>query len=564
MKELISILRSGIALSKLVDPRAYLVFVPMLILTSTLSNARWDDPVGLAIWFGANVIAMGITFVLLLAIKSQLEKLDTPIHAGLVTIFATGFAIGFIKTVFTLLPAQIMLGQEISALEISLRSLLVAPLALTLVPVVVWITVARERYLANRDAVIALRIADAGNSSEQGGATVRVQQELVAKIADEITRVRNKLFGTESFAPLVEQAKELRNLAEYTVRPISHQIWSEQSKRVNDFSLRQLAILGIRSTPFAPLIFVLIITPGLLFWSYGYLGPESITAKALPALALTFVVQFAVSKWQSSHLGGWLRFVLGLGLPALLSTLAIYYDIIGIDPVMVFTLFLTLIFWFFSTGILIAILRAGIRARTDLDQELTEIFGEGSLEAASLTSLSRFESRRIAQALHSNVQNKLLSAAMRLEGEDALSRDELDAQLSLLESTVREMGTLTPQSKARSIGESIELVKSDWQGFLDVSATGDLDSIPALGNEIIQQVLTEAIGNAKRHGGASVVKIQVAKEENGLRLEISDNGNQEKKGTAGMGFVFFSSISIDRFSFVPSDDGSTLRLLLKA
>jgi hypothetical protein len=31
VKELINILRSGIALTKLVDPRAYLVFVPMLI-----------------------------------------------------------------------------------------------------------------------------------------------------------------------------------------------------------------------------------------------------------------------------------------------------------------------------------------------------------------------------------------------------------------------------------------------------------------------------------------------------------------------------------------------------
>lgn len=564
MKELINILRSGIALTKLVDPRAYLVFVPMLILTSTLSNARWDDPVGLGIWFSANLVAMAITFLLLSVAKQQLEKLDTPIHAGALTIFATGFAIGFVKTVFTLVPAQIMLGQNLNALDILLRSLFVAPLALTLVPVVVWISVARERYLANRDAVIALRIANAGNSSDQGGATVRVQQELVAKIADEITRVRNKLFGAESFAPLVEQARELRNLADYTVRPISHQIWSEQSKRVNDFSLRQLAILGIKSTPFAPLIFVLIIAPGLLFWAYGYLGPESIATKAIPALALIFLAQFAVSKWESNHFGGWLRFAVGLGLPALFGTLAIYHDIIRVDPVMVLTLFLTLAFWFISTGILIAILRAGIRARSDLDRELTQIFGEGSLESASLTSLSRFESRRIAQALHSNVQNKLLSAAMRLEGEDALSRDELDAQLSLLESTVREIGTAAPASSAKSIGESIEIVKSDWQGFLEISAAGDLDSIPSLGNEIIQQLLTEAIGNAKRHGGANQVRIGVTKEDSGLRLEISDNGKQEKKGTAGMGFALFSSISIERFSFVASDEGSTLSLLLRA
>ncbi|HEY7854615.1 MAG TPA: hypothetical protein VIB80_05835, partial [Aquiluna sp.] len=160
MRELVSILRSGIALSKLVDPRAYLVFVPLLILTSTLSNARWDDPVGLAIWFSANAIAMALCFALLAALKKAVGKLQRPPYVKLGGILATGFLLGFSKTLFTLLFAEIMLTQSVDLIDIIRRSALVAPLALTLVCVVVWIAVARERYLANRDAVIAARIAD--------------------------------------------------------------------------------------------------------------------------------------------------------------------------------------------------------------------------------------------------------------------------------------------------------------------------------------------------------------------------------------------------------------------
>ena len=562
MRELFSILRSGISLSKLIDPRAYLVFVPLLILTSTLSNARWDDPVGLAIWFSANTIALSLGFALLAALKKAVGKLQRPPHVKLAGILATGFLLGFSKTIFTLLFAEIMLTQSVDLVDIIRRSALVAPVALSLVCVVVWIAVARERYLANRDAVIAARIADATSTDQQGGATARFQQELTAKIADEITNVRERLFGGGSISTLVDQARELRDLAEYTVRPISHQIWSEQSKRVNDFSLRQLAQLGVRSTPFAPLIFTLIIAPGLLYWVTSSLGFEAVLTKGLPALAATLVVQWAFSAWGSGSSKGWVRFSLGLGLPAIASTLLIYFDSISQDPITVLNLFLTLFVWYFSTGLLIAIFRAGIRARADLNQELAQVFGPGSLESASLTSLSRFESRRIAQALHSNVQNKLLSAAMRLEGEQSLSRDELDAQLSLLESMVRELGTLEPLGQSRSIGESIELVRADWKGFLEVLASGDLDIKPALGNEIIQQILTEAIGNAKRHGKANSVAISVTQEPEGLKLEIVDDGIGTKKSTAGMGFGLFRSISPDQFSFESEASGSKLTLLL--
>jgi len=560
VSEFRGIFSSGVSLTSLLDSRNYLIFVPTILLTSVLSNARMDDPGALLVWTISNLIALTIVFLLLEAGHRIARVLDRPVRV--IGISLVGLALGILKTSMTLIALVSLGGSSLSISEIATRSLATAPLGLTLSFLVALIGVATDDYLAKREVLIGKRVAERSKGESDSSISNRLRSEMLEKIALEIATIRNRRVSEKNIGSLVKHAQELRDLAEQTVRPISHKIWDEQSRKINDYSIRQLLSLGVRSTPFSPAIFTLLVAPGLISWVVSYFGASQLFEKAILPLLTIFIAQLFASKLQVRNTAlAILRFSLGVLLPAAISALLIHYSIIQSSALIVLTLFLTLAIWFTSNGILIAVFRAGLLARSNLDSELVGSFGKAAMSQISQAAISRFESRRIAQSLHSQVQNRLLTAAFQIESVDGLSPEKLDQQLLELEVLVRNLATPTDQASSEELEAVVMRVREQWLGFVEVILISGGALVPAISGELLEQLISEAVGNARRHGGANLVEIEAMQSPRGIRLIVRDNGTLNT-GSAGLGFGLFEAASNGNFELKSTETGTKLELYL--
>lgn len=563
MNSLAQLRRLSVPLDVVLNPRNYLIFAPTLVITSVLSNVRLDDAPGLTIWFLANVLALAIIYFAMQGLRILLGSSRRQFPVRILSVVLIGVLFGFFKTFLTLLSLSAFPDQTMSVAEALSRSILVAPLGITITPLVALIHVARTQYLANRDELINLRTAELQVADRPGAASARVRAELVSKIADEIQRVRARLQNGEAFSDIAEQARELRSLAELTVRPISQQLWADQARKLNDFSLGQLAKLGILKTPFAPAIFTLLLAPGLAIWIANYFGTADLLPRAIPALALVFMVLWVGSQLPvSSFKAGLFRFTATLSTAAVFAALWLRADTLFTEPFVALVLFITLAIWFFSNGFLIAIFRAGILAQAEIKKQLESALGAGALDVLAAGALSRYESRRVAQALHSKVQNQLLSAAMRLE-ESHTSKVDLEAELTLLEATVRNLSEDSLRVINEALIATIKRVAKQWQGFLAIEVEGDGELVPQTSTELIEHVVTEALSNAKRHGRASEVSFKVTEVNERIVLRIQDNGSFSEQSRPGLGFELFNLVSEHNFHYEGTASGTLLTIPLR-
>ena len=155
--------------------------------------------------------------------------------------------------------------------------------------------------------------------------------------------------------------------------------------------------------------------------------------------------------------------------------------------------------------------------------------------AAARTRLS------LARDVHDSVVQFLAGAAFRVEAimRGSRSGGQVDSDLKelkrlLIEEQVeiRAFVSALRRNRELELAEAVEELKAlaqrleqQWAIDCRIAASNDNASIPIRLQLDLQQLLREAVANAVRHGGASRIDVDVAVEQDQLRLQVRDNGS---------------------------------------
>ncbi len=147
------------------------------------------------------------------------------------------------------------------------------------------------------------------------------------------------------------------------------------------------------------------------------------------------------------------------------------------------------------------------------------------------------ERARVARDLHDEVNQSLTGLLLRLEAARRNAPPELAGELAeirrVANQAMEELLTLARQLRPTSLDDlglsaalAAHATEIDRQTEINTSydADGALGGLPADVQIVVYRVAQEALSNAVRHSGASTIRVHLARNADGIRLTIADDG----------------------------------------
>ncbi|HYH53852.1 MAG TPA: sensor histidine kinase [Solirubrobacterales bacterium] len=146
------------------------------------------------------------------------------------------------------------------------------------------------------------------------------------------------------------------------------------------------------------------------------------------------------------------------------------------------------------------------------------------------------ERARVARDLHDEVNQSLTGLLLRLEAAREAAPPELEDELAetkaLANQAMRELLSLARQLRptalddlglAAAVGGQVEQLE---RGEIDarLSVEGDFSDLGDDAQLVVYRVAQEALSNAARHSGAERVEVRLRRSDDGVTLEVSDDG----------------------------------------
>lgn len=195
-------------------------------------------------------------------------------------------------------------------------------------------------------------------------------------------------------------------------------------------------------------------------------------------------------------------------------------------------------------GLGASVAAAFARDRDRLVLRLQESSRELARVVVRLRQAQWFQNKVLSRALHGPIQAAVTAAALRLDA--AIRSGEVDDRLvgRVREQLIDALGTLgSAEPHLASTSEALTRLRSTWDGLCEVSM-----KLPSGGAEMLARdsllrscvidIVTEAVSNAVRHGGATrtEIEIAVAPADRDVLLLITSDGTRGRaeRGT-GLG-----------------------------
>ncbi len=422
------------------------------------------------------------------------------------------------------------------------------------------IIVASWRDYRDRRSQLAIRQAQLAETADR----------LVADIAERdravVDRVRAELDSVLSGG---DPRTQLREWSREVIRPLSHQLASEievGAPRVVAPERVRASVVVDRATSGAPLLRVptavaaVVIAFIAIALAFGWWLTLSYSALVLASgaalLWLANRLMLRISHWA-------------VALRALVMVVAL--ALIGVavgqlahlflpDRDLTFSIMRGNAILFVAFGVGFALVRA-------VSQELRQTLEELQLADARLTwQVARLrlvqwaQGARFARALHGPVQGTIAVAIEQLRERP---QDQSHILGSLRTSLLQ---TLDGDDIAATWIEGVDRLRRSWEGVCEVEATTRsacaqrLDGDPAC-REMALEIVTEAVSNAVRHGGATQVSATMTCDGDRTTLIVQDNGQGGDAGAPGLGTRVLESCALE-WSRDSVPDGSALRAVL--
>lgn len=526
-----------------IDYPIYGLLALATIFTSVLSWWNSEDETRLLGLVVANVFAVGIASLVILGIDLFLRRMGPDLKISLGVLVLAGAALGGIKGMLTWL-ALFGLGYPVeSGLEFLSRVVVSGISGLIVVPAVALFSSLRFRYTQQREALINEKIASA-NGENYPATLLRFVNEAKERIAK----------SGSSFEPQ-KIVRELREIVNSDLRPLSQQIWRRESVKFPSFKLSQIAKLALRGHVYSiawvvPLWALTTITATARVFSFE----DSLRIQIVRALLLVAGILIAKRIPVKSFAGSLIVYVstmtlvgfLQVGLGSLLSAERDFGDDLGFA--------IANLIWLFQLTMFIGMARAFLELGQKVESEYEKFLDEADLEEMKSVREIALKDRQLAQFLHGHMQTKLNAVAARIEAQS--DQHNLGDDIAQIEQVLNDALVEFGKQQVTDIEDIIRSLERDWGGLVKLTFAISPAQLSQNQLEAVREVMNEGVANAVRHGFASRISVTLGE---GPEITITDDGTGPRDGVPGLGSTYFDSVSKD-WELSATSAGSILRL----
>ena len=563
-------LRADIGGKWFLNRKSLIPLAPFLIVTSVLASSsnqviagqlQEDVVLRYLLLFAANVASIFLCWLYVELASATIfrKRSQNPVNLAAVLVF--GASVGFLKGLTTGAFSYLFGSETNLEIAISNRILSTSLLGLWTLPVVALVAATYFKYQQERESLISerIRLADKPQVANEIPAH---QLALRAFIAQSKAKISSLQVESQSPPDAAATARFLRSLIEEGLRPISHQMWLDEKKARAGFRLRDLTLLALKRNPFPLTLVALSLVIGVLPNNLIYSSFVEAVLRTVVTLLIVLGVFGSLSllnKKMELHpvatffLGNLLAATLGYWWPAV---------VLG-DEVTQNLIFLSFAFllWLLQVSLFASVVTEVVTSRAQVRRELLELKGQADINIDVSRATDRLASRELAQYVHSNIQNQLLSRALSMETEN-LTELELRKQLSEVETLLDNALETREKSNDQSLTVKLNEIVSRWRGFvkMDLGINVDEGLLNQAAESAIVQVVSEAISNSVRHGLARSVSIGIEPnlaDQTLIELTVIDDGLGPRSGPTGLGTELFSAVSGGNWEIKLGESGGT-------
>ena len=356
-------------------------------------------------------------------------------------------------------------------------------------------------------------------------------------------------------------AEKLKEFTDTEVRPLSHKMWVSDVQTRAKFPFLSLVRLALTNNPIPAFLYSV-----LALWlvavnavqRFGLIDGLIYTLVDL----VVFIAVLAIFKKIPVFASGSNAFL----FPAVASTLMVGARTF-IRPEMSLEQFLigwlVLLLWLFTSLVFTGGVVEAIKTQRQVLSELESDLQSGQRLSYLQQEIQNRGSGDLAKFIHGTVQSKLMAFSLRLK--QAVENGDVQQAIETREAAKRLIENPLAEYRPRSnkpIVETFEELKKSWRGLVDVEIS--FESIDASQWQAVEEIVSEGITNAHKHGFARNVHVSIANSENAFHIEITDDGIGPRQSKDGYGLRMIDTQTSGNWSFGPSDDGrgSTLRASL--
>jgi signal transduction histidine kinase len=562
----------------LANRRSLLLVVPFVIAISVLSNstAISDSSMlpssALNRYLGlifANIASIAVCWLYIEIVDRTLfrKKVVTPIKLHWVLLFGAG--LGFLKGYTTGLFSWLVGSESDLALAISSRVMQTTLIGLWTIPLVAIMTATFVRFQNERQILLAESLEQGLQSRDSLMNLDKSSEQLKSYLAQAKAEVSALRDSSEHKTSNQMISQKLRDLVETGLRPISHKIWQENSKASGVLKISQLVKLAVNNNPFPIRLVIVGLAIGLFPITLSAFPVGEALARALVMLALTALILALVKPLsKASRWSVWINIVIA-GLVStfvsLMATDAIFDE--TFESVNI-TTWVSFFLWQVQLTVFSSVVYEVVSTRAQMRQRLIESLGKYQLDSEVSAALGRIRNRELAQYIHGNIQNKLLSFALKFD-QDNLSTDDVSRLLDEVENLLLTAVGDYQNVDSADLDKQLAKLVQRWSGFVGIDLKNRISSSVLSGGEIksIVEAVSEAVSNAVRHGLSKNLTITLEKHESiadHIEIVVEDDGLGPRSGKAGLGTELFNATSGVEWSLTAGKTGgSVLRVRIK-
>lgn len=431
-------------------------------------------------------------------------------------------------------------------------------------------------------AVVALALLNATLNRFQSERNLLIAERVQQKLkpgSEELDSQELREFVTKTKTRLEAQALQpgnisgqqalyatlIRDIVETGLRPLSQRLWQREDAKVANFSFGDLSRVAILGGGVAVVSVSILYFFASIFTLLAHLPFEAAVIRAGFGAVVVATVLLVSRTYRPQRLAvAWVYFfmvnlIAALGL-TILGNLVLG-EIEGIDS---FSIGLVALIWLLETSYIARFLFAAMHNHEDVREQLEALLSKAGIDVAANQAQSLLINRNLANYLHGSVQNRLLSAALRIESGSG-DANSLVSELAAIEQLLDGAASEFDSGSDRPLAEQFAEMVARWEGYVQIEILpADLPNFDTELNGKVIQVATEATSNAVRHGLASSLTIELLPQLGSqLKIIITDDGLGPRKGASGLGSHLFNSLCGANWSLkLRAEGGSVLELNL--
>lgn len=405
-------------------------------------------------------------------------------------------------------------------------------------------------------------------SRVRDGEPIKHLQSVTWELAGEIDDILNLPTSQGNYS---KQIRNIQELIKKELRPVSAQLWNESTLSTPQLSITALIRISLLGQQLRVVLASLFFAPYIFIGLYGSQGLKLAAVETVFATCFNILIFLACERLLK--LGIWNRkranlFILGS------SFLAPFLTILFLLPESLFwtdkvaTIFLYQLFLTASHVLLLLgfnLYKLLSKQRSAVLHHLEEIIRSESSAPISQADLTAAGELDLARYLHGELQAGLVATSLLLErasktGDADLAKHALRSAVDLL----RQDHARVSQSRISSPKARLEKVSSGWQGIAEVTIA--LDRIDEVETSFLNDVIAlidEAVSNAVRHAGASVISVEGKLVGVFLDIEIISDGSSMTHNAAGLGTKLFTELATS-WDYSRVGDKNSLKFTVRA